>query len=90
MLRMNQVDQIKDLQRHGLGPQEIGSRLRIDRKTVARYMARDDFRQALVPKASVNSRLDPFKPKIDEWLEEDGREEYLYIMHSIVATYDNN
>lgn len=73
MLRMNQVDQIKDLQRQGLGPQEIGSRLRIDRKTVARYMARDDFRQALVPKTPANSRLDPFKPKIDEWLEEDRR-----------------
>lgn len=73
MLRMNQVDQIKDLQRQGLGPQEIGSRLRIDRKTVARYMARDDSRQALVPKTPANSRLDPFKPKIDGWLEEDRR-----------------
>lgn len=73
MLRMNQVDQIKDLQRQGLGPQEIGSRLRIDRKTVACYMARDDFRQALVPKSPASSRLDPFKPKIDEWLDEDRR-----------------
>ena len=28
MLKMNQADQIKELQRQGLGPQEIGERLR--------------------------------------------------------------
>ncbi|MDW7762031.1 MAG: hypothetical protein SCM96_15500 [Acidobacteriota bacterium] len=28
MLRMNQIDQIKELQRQGLGPQEIAGRLR--------------------------------------------------------------
>ena len=27
MLRMNQIDQIKELQRQGLGPQEIAGRL---------------------------------------------------------------
>ncbi len=73
MLRMNQVDQIKELQRQGLGSQEIGSRLRINRKTVARYMARDDFGRDVAPKAPAVSRLDPFKAKIDEWLEEDRR-----------------
>jgi hypothetical protein len=26
MLRMNQIDQVKELQRQGLGPQEIASR----------------------------------------------------------------
>lgn len=70
---MNQVDQIKELQRQGLGPKEIGSRLRINRKTVARYMARDDYDQPVVAKTSMVSRLDPFKEKIDEWLEEDRR-----------------
>jgi DNA-binding CsgD family transcriptional regulator len=36
MLRMNQIDEIKELQRHGLGPQEIAGRLNLNRKTVAR------------------------------------------------------
>lgn len=73
MLRMNQVDQIKELQRQGVGPQEIASRLRLDRKTVTRYMACDDYDRKLAAKAATVSRLDPFKAKIDEWLEEDRR-----------------
>lgn len=73
MLRMNQVDQIKELQRQGLGPAEIAGRLSLDRKTVAKYMHEDDFsNQAWAPK-TVLSKLDPWKPKIDEWLEEDRR-----------------
>jgi len=73
MLRMNQVDQIKELQRQGVGPKEIGSRLHISRKTVARYMARDDFKSEVKAKGATASRLDPFKATIDEWLEEDRR-----------------
>jgi transposase len=73
MLRMNQVDQIKELQRQGVGPKEIGERLRLNRKTVARHMAQEDFDRALVAKSPIVSRLDPFKAKIEEWLEEDRR-----------------
>jgi orotate phosphoribosyltransferase-like protein len=35
---MNQIDQIKELQRQGLGPQEIAGRLSLNRKTVAKYI----------------------------------------------------
>ena len=42
MLRMNQIDQVKELQRQGYGPKEIAARLGIDRKTSARYMLLDD------------------------------------------------
>jgi len=73
MLRLNQVDQIKELQRQGLGPKEIGQRLNLNRKTVARYMARDTFDTGMADKADGPSRLDPFKAKIEEWLEEDRR-----------------
>jgi transposase len=70
---MNQIDQIKELQRQGQGSQEIARRLNIDRKTVAKYMGEDDFSgQAWVKKAAV-SKLDRWKEKIDEWLEEDRR-----------------
>ena len=73
MLRMNQVDQKKELQRQGVGPKEIGERLKLNRKTVARYMAREDFDHALAAKSPVVSRLDPFKAKVEEWLDEDRR-----------------
>ena len=43
MLTMNQIDEVKELQRQGYGPQEIATRLGIDRKTVARYMRVQDF-----------------------------------------------
>jgi transposase len=73
MLRMNQVDQIKELQRQGVGPKEIGARLRLNRKTVARYMGQEDYERGLAAKSPSASRLDPFKAKIEEWLEEDRR-----------------
>jgi transposase len=73
MLRMNQIDQIKELQRQGLGPQEIAGRLSLNRKTVAKYMKVEDFNgRAWGERVSV-SKLDPWKPKIDEWLAEDRR-----------------
>ena len=73
MLRMNQIDEIKELQRQGRGPQEIASRLNLNRKTVAKYMRIEDFDGALSGKKASVSKLDHWKPKIDEWLAEDRR-----------------
>jgi hypothetical protein len=73
MLQMNQIDQIKELQRQGLGPQKIAQRLNLDRKTVAKYMRIEDFNGGEWIKKETVSKLDSWKPKIDEWLEEDRR-----------------
>lgn len=73
MLRMNQIDEIKELQRQGLGPQEIAGRLKLDRKTAAKYMKVEDFNGSPLGKRVSASKLDPWKPKIDEWLAEDRR-----------------
>ena len=73
MLRMNQIDEIKELQRQGLGPKEIAGRLNLNRKTVAKYMKVEDFNGVLSGKKASVSKLDPWKPKIDEWLAEDRR-----------------
>jgi transposase len=73
MLRMNQIDEIKELQRQGLGPQEIAGRLNLNRKTVAKYMKVEDFNGTLLGKRASVSKLDLWKPKIDEWLAEDRR-----------------
>ena len=73
MLQMNQIDQIKELQRQGLGSLEIAGRLKIDRKTVAKYMREEDFNEKAQEKRAPASKLDPWKPIIDGWLEEDQR-----------------
>ena len=69
---MNQIDQIKELQRQGYGPKEIAARLRIDRKTTAQVHAQG----RLQPRGGAQreaSKLDPWKAQIEQWLEEDRR-----------------
>ena len=43
MLKMVQIEMIKELQQKGMGPSEIAERLRIDRKTVNKYMKLEDY-----------------------------------------------
>ena len=76
MLHMNQIDQIKELQREGYGPSEIGKRIKVDRKTVAHYMNQEDFNGSLEVAKLEGSKLNRFKPKIDEWLLEDRQMRY--------------
>ena len=71
MLHMNQIDQVKDLQRQGFGPCEIAERLGINRKTTAKYMKQEDFSAPAELQAPLPSKLDPWKPMIDQWLAED-------------------
>lgn len=70
---MNQIDQIKELQRQGYDPKEIAARLSIDRKTTAKYMLKEDFSTAVVAGRQTSSKLDPWKAQIEQWLEEDRR-----------------
>ena len=65
MLHMNQIDEIKRLQRMGYGAYQIATRLGIDRKTVSKYMEQEDFNVSLQSPKSLPSKLDPWKPKID-------------------------
>jgi transposase len=76
MLHMNQIDEIKQLQLMGYGPHQIAIRLGIDRKTVSKYMGQEDFNSSLEAPKSLPSKLDPWKPTIDCWLEEDRRMRY--------------
>ena len=68
---MDQIDVIKELQREGFGPTDIASRLGFDRKTVSEYLDREDFSPNQDHAESTGSKLDRWKSKIDEWLEED-------------------
>ena len=57
--------------RHDCGAKEIAATLNVDRKTIAEYPRREDFTGALVPARPSPSRLDPWKPQIERWLEQD-------------------
>jgi transposase len=73
MIGMNQIDQIKELQRQGYGPKEIAERLGIDRKTSSKYMLQEDYSASVKEQRQLPSKLDRWKPQIEKWLEEDQR-----------------
>lgn len=76
MLTMNQIDEVKELQRQGYGPVEISRRLGINRKTVSAYMQKDSFNAEQSERAIHASKLDQWKNEIDHWLDEDRRMRY--------------
>jgi len=76
MLTMNQIDEVKELQRQGYGPVEISRRLGINRKTVSAYMQKESFNDELSERTQRGSKLDRWKSEIDLWLDEDRRMRY--------------
>lgn len=56
---MEQVDTIKQLQRDGMTGTEISKRLSVDRKTVRKYLSRDDFETFPSDIQERPSKLDP-------------------------------
>jgi transposase len=71
VLKMNQIELIKDLQHKGMGPSEIAERLKLDRKTVSKYIKLEDYSPVQPIKKQYSSKLDQWKPLIDRWKEED-------------------
>ncbi len=76
MLCMNQIEQVKELQRQGLTTTAIAERLGLDRKTSTKYMLADDYNPAAPERKLEESKLDRWKATIDGWLEEDRRMRY--------------
>ncbi len=70
---MPKVNSIHQLKREGDSVSEISRKLGISRNTVYAYLKKDDFSPKLPVKKRSTSKLDPFKPIIDAWLEEDNR-----------------
>jgi transposase len=71
MLKMVQIELIKELQQKGIGPSEIAERLKIDRKTVNKYLKLEDYSPIQPIKKQCSSKLDRWKPQIDRWIKED-------------------
>lgn len=71
MLKTSQVNYIMDLSNSGYRVAEISKKLKLDRKTVWKYLGQEDFSPTPPVKPPVPSKLAPYKPKILEWLAED-------------------
>ena len=71
MLTMSQINHIKDLSNCGYRISEISKKTGADPKTIRKYLAQDDFSPQPPIILEKQSKLDPFKPIIQEWLDED-------------------
>ena len=68
---MSQINHIKDLSNCGYRISEISKKTGADPKTIRKYLAQDDFSPQPPVIQEKPSKLDPFKPIIQEWLDED-------------------
>ena len=71
MLNMSQVNDIKDLAREGKRIGEISKKLKVDPKTIRKYLNKTDFSPTATAPKKKGSVLDPYKETIDSWLESD-------------------
>ena len=68
---MAKIDRIRSMAADGYGPSAISDQVGVDRKTVRKYLAQEDFSPPLPAEVMKASKLDPFKGLIGSWLEED-------------------
>jgi transposase len=71
MLNVSQINHIKDLARSGKRLSEIVRETKRDAKTVRKYLKEEDFSPRPPNVATKPSKLDSYKPTIDEWLKSD-------------------
>jgi transposase len=73
MLKMTQVDCIKEMQAKRLSFTEICTRTNLDPKTVRKYMAQEDFSPPAPTAKKHKSIIDEYKPAIEKMLDHDAR-----------------
>ena len=71
MLNMPDINNIKGLSQQGDTVAVISRKLSIDEKTIRKYLKQDDFSPQPPERLQRSSKLNPYKNKIDQWLEED-------------------
>lgn len=68
---MSQIQDIIDMSKEGHSVAEISREIKVDEKTVRKYLKQDDFSPRPPEKTQRSSKLDPYKHLIAKWLEED-------------------
>mgnify|MGYP000753776983 CR=1 FL=1 len=71
MIGMPTINSIRQLRRDGLSITDIASATGVSRDTVYKYLKKDDFSPQLPAKQKHASKLDPYRPLIESWLDED-------------------
>lgn len=73
MISMSTVNDIRRLRRCGESVASIARETGVSRDSVYKYLRKDDLSPQQPAKARRPSKLDPYKPVIDGWLDEDER-----------------
>lgn len=71
MLKMSQINYIRDLSKCGYNVSEIHKETGADHKTIVKYLTKEDFSEKPPKQKKRKSILDPYKPIIAEWMAED-------------------
>ena len=71
MLKMSQINHIRDLSKKGYRISEIHDETGVDPKTIRKYLALDDFSPEPPVKQARESIVTPYIPLIAQWLRED-------------------
>lgn len=71
MLKMSQINDIKDMRQSGYRISEIHKKTGIDPKTINKYLQQEDFSEDPPIIKRRASKMDPYKEIIEGWLEED-------------------
>lgn len=73
MISMSTVNSIRQQRRDGCSVSEIARTNGVSRDTVYKYLKQDDFSPKMPSCREHPSKLDPYKPVIDQWLRDDAK-----------------
>lgn len=71
MISMSVVNSIRQLRKEGYSVSDIAKKTSVSRDTVYKYLKKDDFSPKIPTARQRKSKLDPYRPIIERWLEED-------------------
>lgn len=86
-MRMSQINEIREAFELGKKVSQIARELEIDEKTVRKYLKQENFSPTIPVAEERESRLDPYKPRIQEWLDGDASVWYKQ-RHTAQRVYD--
>lgn len=73
MISMSTANSIRQMWREGASVAKIARKAGVSRDTVYKYRDKDDFSPAIPSRTPRRSKLDPYKPLVDQWLADDLR-----------------
>lgn len=86
MLKMSQINHIKEMGESGYRASEIAQKTGADVKTVRKYLAKEDFSPSPPILETRPSILDPYKGTVNSWLDED-RKHWHKQRHTAMRVY---